>query len=102
MGTIFYGDARYAIQVEDRALAHIKSVIIARLRRGESCTFSWHPEGQEHRETIWIAQFIPLNFVFDTGDRPKLNRKWLELMSQAASNPAGLYEMPEPPDDGTE
>lgn len=99
MGTIFYGDARYPVPVEDRALAHLKSVIVARLRRGESCTFSWHPEGQDHRETIWIAQYIPLNFVFETAERPRLNRNWIELMVQAAASPAGLYEMPEPPED---
>lgn len=100
MGVIYYGDARHAVEVEDRALAHIKAVIVAKLRRGESCTFSWASKG-DHRETIWLSPYIPLHFVFDTPERPVLNRRWLELLSQAAATPGGLYELPEPEEKGS-
>lgn len=95
MGIIYYGDARHPVPVEDRALAHIKVVIVSKLRRGESCTFSWASEG-DHRETIWLSPYIPLHFVFDSVERPPLNREWLELLAQAAATPGGLFEVPEP------
>lgn len=97
MGTIFYGDARHPVRIEDRALTHLKAVIIGRLRRGESCSLSW--EDGAHRETIWLSPSIPLHFVFETPDRPPLNRKWIDLLAQSASSPAGLHVMPEPDDD---
>jgi hypothetical protein len=95
MGIIYYGDARHPVPVDDRALAHIKVVIVSKLRRGEYCTFSWASPG-DHRETIWLSPNIPLHFVFDTPERPPLNRQWLELMAQTAATPGGLYEVPEP------
>ncbi|MEO6943045.1 MAG: hypothetical protein ABI238_00115 [Terrimesophilobacter sp.] len=97
MGIMFYGDARQPVPVEDRTLAHVKAVIIARLRRGESCTFSWKTE-TGHRETVWISQYISLHFVFDEPDRPTLNRQWIEELSRAAASPAGLWAVPEPAD----
>src|SRR3546814_1359043 len=56
VGTIFYGDSATPIEIEDRALAHLKVVIATKLRRGESFTLSWtHPEGQEPgRSTVWL------------------------------------------------
>lgn len=98
MGTIYYGDARHPVPVEDRTLAHLKAVIVSRLRRGESCTFSWAVEG-DHRETIWLSPNIPLHFVFETPDRPALNRKWIDALAQVASTPAGLHAVPEPEDE---
>ena len=40
MGKIFYGGAATPIEIEDRALAHLKVVIATKLRRGESFTLS--------------------------------------------------------------
>ena len=97
MGTIFYGDARHPVPIEDRALTHLKAVIIGRLRRGESCSFSWS-DGST-RETIWLSPSIPLHFVFESAGRPPLNRMWIELLAHSASSPAGLHLMPEPEDD---
>ena len=94
MGTIFYGDARHPIPVEDRALAHVKAVIIGRLHRGESCSFSW--DDGKHRETIWLSPSIPLHFVFDSAERPALNRAWIDALSQTASTPGGLHVVAEP------
>lgn len=42
MGTLFYGDNRFAIGIDDRSLAHLQLVILAKLRRDESFSFTWH------------------------------------------------------------
>lgn len=60
MGSLYYGDAQDAIQIDDRALAHLKVVIATKLRRNESFTLSWrHPEGDAPgRSTLWLHPSI--------------------------------------------
>ena len=41
MGKLIYGAPTWSVEFEDRALAHLRIVIIAKLRRSESFTFSW-------------------------------------------------------------
>lgn len=98
MGTLYYGDSRFAIPVEDRALAHIKVVIVNKLRRGESFTFSWGKTRSEGhgRSTVWIAPSLSLHFEFDGSKAPTLNRRWLEELSLVASSGTGLVILEEP------
>lgn len=98
MGTLYYGDSRLAIPVEDRALAHIKVVIVNKLRRGESFTFSWvktRAEGHG-RGTVWLSPEIAMHFDFEGSKGPTLNRRWLEELSLVASSGTGLVILDEP------
>ena len=98
MGTLYYGDSRLPVPVEDRALAHVKVVIVNKLRRGESFTFSWvktRAEGHG-RATIWLSPEISLHFEFDGSKSPVLNRRWLEELSLVASSGTGLVILEEP------
>ena len=92
MGMIYYGGAAEPISVEDRALAHLKVVIATKLRRQESFTLSWkHAEGDTAgRSTIWIHPSIPLRFVFDEPEPPKLSRRWIEELANSASSTGGI------------
>ena len=92
MGVIYYGGTAMPIQVEDRALAHLKVVIAGKLRRGESFTLSWrHPDDQPRgRSTIWLHPSIPLRFVFDEPEPPELSREWLEELAQTANSSGGI------------
>ncbi|MDJ0335329.1 MAG: hypothetical protein ACOH10_00930 [Rhodoglobus sp.] len=101
MGTLYYGDSRFAIPVEDRTLSHLKVVMINKLRRGESFSFSWAKSSAEGhgRSTIWIAPSLPLHFDFEGSKAPVLNRRWLEELSLVASSGSGLVILDEP-DDG--
>lgn len=92
MGTIYYGGGDSPIQIEDRALAHLKVVIATKLRRGESFTLSWrHPDDQPRgRSTIWLHPSIPLRFVFDDPEPPELSREWLEELAQTANSSGGI------------
>ena len=92
MGTIYYGGSAMPINIEDRALAHLKVVISGKLRRDESFTLSWqHPEGQPRgRSTIWLHPSIPLRFVFDDPNPTELSRSWLEELAQSAHSSGGI------------
>ena len=99
MGTLYYADGtRVAVKISDRELAHLKFVMVAKLRRGEPFTFSWDiPESEGGgRSSVWVAQQIPLQFVFDDAAPQQMNREWLEELSQLASTVAGLSITPEP------
>ena len=92
MGSLYYGDTQTPIQIDDRALAHLKVVIATKLRRNESFTLSWrHPEGEEPgRSTIWLHPSIPLRFTFDAAESPELNMRWIEDLMHSANSSGGI------------
>lgn len=91
MGTMQYGSGS-EIQIEDRALAHLKVAIATKLRRNESFTLSWrHPDGDvPGRSTIWLHPSIPLRFTFEGREPPKLNPKWIDDLMQSANSTGGI------------
>ena len=92
VGILHYGGTTDLIEIDDRALAHLKLVIATKLRRQESFTLSWkHPESQAPgRSTIWVHPSIPLRFVFDESDAPQLNRRWIEELRHSANSSGGI------------
>lgn len=90
MGTLYYAET--PIHIEDRALAHLKTVISTKLRRAESFTLSWvHPADQDRgRSTIWLHTTIPLRFVFDDAEPPELNAKWVQDLARSANSSGGI------------
>ncbi|MGF2950117.1 DUF7882 family protein [Microbacterium alcoholitolerans] len=92
MGWLFYGDTSEPIEIEDRALAHLKVVISTKLRRNESFTLSWRhpPENPTGRSTIWLHPSIPLRFVFADPERPELSSEWITTLANSASSTGGI------------
>ena len=92
MGSLYYGDTQTPIQIDDRALAHLKVVIATKLRRNESFTLPWrHPEGDAPgRSTLWLHPSIPLRFVFDEAETPELSRRWIEELAHSANSSGGI------------
>lgn len=92
MGSVYYGEGDAPIQIDDRVLAHLKVVIATKLRRNESFTVSWvHPEGDTPgRSTIWLHPSIPLRFVFDDPDPPKLDQQWIKVLAASAYSTGGI------------
>lgn len=98
MGKFIYGTPSVSIDFDDRVLAHLKAVIVAKLRRNESFTFSWEYEassGSGHT-SVWLNPAIPVQFDFLGSRAPRLNKAWLEELIQLANSPAGLRVTPEP------
>lgn len=98
MGTLHYGQSNIPISIEDRALAHIKIVMLSKLRRGEGFGFSW-VKGHEHgggRCTAWIHPAGDLLFEFSGSREPTINREWLEVLNRSAQSALGMSVLPEP------
>ena len=98
MGTLLYGASESAVDIDDRALVHLQYIIISKLRRHESFSFTWaYPvkEGSGKR-SLWLHEAVPLQFLFN-GSRPiPLNGDWLHVLARSASSTAGLVLTPEP------
>lgn len=92
MGTMYYGGAATPIQIEDRALAHLKVVVATKLRRSESFTISWRHRDAEPpgRSTIWLHPSIPLLFSFDDPDPCELSSAWIAHLAQSANTSRGI------------
>ena len=92
MGLLYYGGTTTPIEIEDRALAHLKVVIAMKLRRNESFTLSWqHPPAEPTgRTTIWLHPSIPLRFVFAEPEPPQLSTEWITALASSANSSGGI------------
>ncbi|WP_251453830.1 hypothetical protein [Microbacterium sp. Marseille-Q6648] len=93
MGTLLYGSPPRRLEFDDATLAHLKVVIVTKLRRSESFTVSWQhpPDRPPGRSTLWLHPSIELGFEFDSPAPPDpLDRRWLEHLAHEASSAAGI------------
>jgi len=97
MGKFVY-DTNIRVDIEDRALAHLQSVIAMKLRRGEAFLFTWKEDLStgSGRTSVWIHPSASMAFKFAGSRSPQLNRAWLRALAFTASSPGGLYLVPEP------
>lgn len=100
MGILTYNSTR-AIELEDRVLAHLRSVIFSKLRRGESFSFSWArtPAEGSGRNSVWIGPDTPLSFEFFDRQEVPLNAAWIAELARSANSPGGLVVTAEPGQD---
>ncbi|WOF22387.1 hypothetical protein N8K70_13465 [Microbacterium betulae] len=96
MGRIFYGTSGEAIEIEDGLLAHVQTVAITKLRRGESFCVSWMSARGRGRETVWVQPSIPIRFVTDEDAVGGLDRDLLTRLMDAANSHHGLDLSSEP------
>jgi hypothetical protein len=96
MGHLYYG-ATEAVYFEDRLLWHIKLVIVAKLRRQETFSFSWDHVGANTGglTCVWIHSEGDLRFEFDEVTDPEINRDWVEALMSSANSTSGLHLIPE-------
>ena len=95
MGTLHYGSPPASFEIEDRALAHIELVIMAKLRRRETLSFSLIDQQTSARQAVWISPVTTLRFQYD-GPMPDINRLWLQDLVDTANSSTGLRLVPEP------
>ena len=99
MGTLIYGPTATSIAIEDRDLAHLQTVILAKLRRSESFAFSWERPGEQGgaHTTLWMHPQMYLEFCYSSAKGPALNRNWVERLMARANSGSGLELVPEEP-----
>ena len=94
MGHMLYGSTPTVIDLDDRTLAHIELVTLAKLRRNESFAFTLDA-ADGGRSTFWLNSSSTLEFRFDVG-RQEINREWLDLIIDTANSTGGMRVVPEP------
>ncbi len=97
MGKLFYAEDPSPVEIEDRALAHIRLVVMNKLRRGEGFMFAVDASSMMARRDLWMDPAISLQFHFSGSRRPQINPHWADALMEAANSPAGLRLVPEPP-----
>lgn len=100
MGKFIY-EGTVRADFEDRLLAHLQIVVGNKLRRGEPFYFQRKDDVSTGggRTSVWLHPRSNIVFKFHGGRPPALNRSWLEALMTMANSPAGLYVVPEPPED---
>lgn len=96
MGTLIYGSPGFSIDLDDRVLAHLRVVLLAKLRREEKFSMSWDDAVTGKSHTIWLHPAIPLQFEIGTTSGMALNRAWVDQLTSLANSGAGLRLVPEP------
>jgi hypothetical protein len=99
MGRFIYDTAANAVDIDDRTLAHLRIVVMNKLRRAEPFMFDVEVGDGSGRRSFWIHPSVPLQFHFFGSRMPRINRLWVEELMQAASGPTGLTILPEPAED---
>jgi hypothetical protein len=94
MGEFVYDTSR-AIEVEDRALAHLQVVIIDKLRRDEH--FAVSLSDGKRLTMMWVGPSTPLQFIYHGSRVERLNRAWIEALATEAGISGVLALRPEPP-----
>ena len=95
MGTLHYGSPATGFTLDDRTLAHVELVIMAKLRRQESLAFAITDEKTQVRQAVWISPVSSLRFEYEA-PMPEINRLWLQELVDTANSPGGLRIVPEP------
>ncbi|MCU1478574.1 MAG: hypothetical protein JWQ64_3267 [Subtercola sp.] len=98
LGKLIYGPQGAEFDFEDRLLAHLRVVIVMKLRRRESFTLSWDLDSDagSGRMCVWLDSSVPLQFRFYGSREPALNRAWVDALASVAASSAGLLPLPEP------
>lgn len=95
MGTLHYGSPSVDLPIDDRTLAHLELVIIAKLRRQESLSLAITDDETGRRQAFWLSPSTTVRFAYDA-PMPEINRLWLQELVDAANSPGGLRILPEP------
>ena len=98
MGFLYYGNNSYAVQIEDRPLAHLKIVLLSLLRAGTSVAFCFDRSVDigSGRETLWISPSTEIRFRFNGSRAPRINEQWLQLIIATEDTSTGLRLVAEP------
>jgi hypothetical protein len=94
----FIYDSSIKVEFEDRLLAHLQAVIMAKVRRGESFPFTWKDDISigGGRTTVYVHPHVSMVFKYHGSRNPQLSNSWLHALTYNANSGRGLYVVPEP------
>lgn len=92
MGQLRYG-SDVQVDVDDELLGHLEAAVVSKLRRNEP--FALRLDDASGARTVWVSASSSLQFSY-AGERPALDRAWLEALVETANTPAGLRLIPKP------
>ena len=103
MGYLYYGNNSYAVQIDDRSLAHLKIAILSLLRAGKCLAFCFDRASDlgSGRETLWISPSTEIRFLFHGSRPPRINNEWLRSIMATADAATGLRLVKEPEESQT-
>jgi len=96
VGRFIYDTVSTSIDLDDRTLAHLRIVVMNKLRRSEPFMFDVELGEGNGRRSFWIHPSVPMQFHFFGSRPPRINLRWVEELMRAASGPGGLTILPEP------
>jgi hypothetical protein len=98
VGSFYYGNNGYAVEVDDRPLAHLKIAVLSLLRAGTCLAYSFERSMANGggRETLWISPSTEIRFRFNGSRVPKINMPWVQAIIASASTPTGMRMVGEP------
>lgn len=83
-------ETKTTFDIDDRDLAHLRVVVMNKLRRGESFMLQLPDPGQGCR-SVWLHPGVPLVFHFYGGHAPRLDHVVIDEWMAQASGPDGLF-----------
>ncbi|WP_091229685.1 hypothetical protein [Microbacterium sp. 3J1] len=89
MGYLTYGNTSAPFEIDDELMAHLRVVMVTKLRRNESFPLTVMTD-DGRAETLWIHASIPMRFVTECEEDPALDRPLLVAMMNAANSARGL------------
>ncbi len=103
MGYLVFGSPPETVRMDDRVLAHLKVVMLTKLRRHEGFpfTYDFEPSSGSGRATVWLNPSVLVQFRFEGSRQPVMNKAWLELMMLTANETDGLRLVEEPSESWT-
>ncbi|HKP08963.1 MAG TPA: hypothetical protein VJU58_17070 [Microbacterium sp.] len=90
MTELVYGAEGTPICMPEHLLAHVKLIVTTKLRRNESFMMSWRHADGSGRSSVWLEPSIPLRFIFESVDEPRIDHALLARLAAEASSNAGL------------
>lgn len=83
---------------DDRALAHLQSVVMAKMRRGEAFSFTCKEDMSTGggRTSVYLHGHSNVSFTYASARQPALNPAWLRVLTDEANSGRGLSLLPEP------
>lgn len=95
VGFLIYASSDNHFDIDDRTLAHVRLVVMNKLRRDEPFMMAVRPTSLGDR-WLWISPAVSINFHFHGSRTPAINRDWVEELMRGANGSYGMVITPEP------